>query len=707
MKIIRNQSMGKFSGWLALLACAALLAACGGGGGSPGVTANGTSTDSAGGTGTTTATASPKLALALIDGAGAAITTLSGGQSARARATVTTAAGVPVPNAIVSFNGSATGLIEFDPPSASALTDASGVAVVNIKPASFTSEGALAITANSVVATMTATDFKNMQVGAAPLTVGVLSFAPAPAGTLPAFSTVNLSVPVTSGGQPASAATGLTLNSLCSGDGKASLVLGTLSNGIQSVTYTNTGCVRGTDTITASIGSSTRQISLAVAAASIGTVKYIGQNISGTSIVLKGSGGQGRVESAQLTFQVVDQANTGIPGVNVSFQATTTTGGLTVSPANATTDANGNVTTTVTSGTIPTPVRVIAQATSGGQTISGLSDGLTVSTGLPIQKAMSMSVDKYNIEGLQYDGEVANITLRMADQYGNPVSDNTAINFVAEGGAVASSSVGGCVTLNGGCTVPLISQAFRPLNGRVTVLAYAQGVKNFVDTNGDGQYSCTNFTDASGNPTPTFRPLMDNCVSGGEPFTPQGDAFLDAGVLGPIALGGQTLDGVYNAANGDLPIPYNHPSYTTADSGAWGITYIRRSVEIVFSGSDATLIRQFCNATGCRDWNATTDGSVSVIQGVAGATCSNKLLNFRLIDVNNNPLPADTTVTAVDADKLVPGTLSPAIVASTNEIGGTFHSVNVKPSGLCEHGSFGIKIMTPNGKGSVYTFSSQ
>jgi hypothetical protein len=330
-----------------------------------------------------------------------------------------------------------------------------------------------------------------------------------------------------------------------------------------------------------------------------------------------------------------------------------------------------------------------------------------VSTGLPIQKNMSMGADHVNLEGLNYDNETSDVTVLLADQYGNPVSDNTAVNFVTEGGAVGSSSQGACTTSNGGCTVKLKSQAFRPLNGRVTVLAYVQGIEDFVDSNGDGQYSCTNFVDANGAVPPTYRPLVDTCVSGGEPFTDMGDPFLDTGRLGATSgiVPGNTLDGTYDVANGDLPFPYNHSSYSSAGNGKWGLNYIRRSLEMVFSGSDATLVRQFCSAGTCRDWTA-ADGPSNVIAGTAGAGCSTQPLTFRIFDVNNNPMPFGTTVTAIDTDKLAPLTFAPDKVGSTNAIGGTIHTVNIKPDATCATGVFAVKITTPKGTGTVYSFKS-
>lgn len=684
------------------------LAACGGGGGSPGTvgSAAGSSGSGSSSGGSTTATTGV-LTLTMVDGSGTAVTSLSGGQTGIIRATFKTASGAAIPNAVVKYTASDTSLVDFSPVSASALTDANGIAVMNVKPKDFTSAGALTITVSATTGTQSGNATTNIAVGAAPLTVGTLSFTPAPTGSLAAFNTTTLNIPVTSAGQPVDKVTGLTATSLCVGDGTASIVLGSLSNGIQSATYTNNGCLRGTDTITASIGSSSQTISLAVASANIGAIQFVSSNLTGTSIVLKGSGGLGRQEAAQLTFKVVDQNNNPLAGVDVNFRATTTTGGLSVQPAKGTTDASGLVKTTVSSGTIPTPVRVIAEATRNGITMSGLSDALTVTTGFPIQKNMSLSPDNYNFEGLQYDGEIAKITVSMADQYGNPVSDGTTVNFVTEGGAIGSSSQGACNTSNGACTVQLRSQNFRPTNGRVTVLAYAQGLEDFVDLNGDGQYTCTNYVDSTGAVPPTYRPLVDTCVSGGEPFTDLGDPFLDTGSHGAttgVSSAG-TLRGTYDATQGDLPIPYNHSSYSATGDGKWGLNYIRRSVEMIFSGSTATLIRQVCSSGSCRDWTS-ADGDSTVIQGVAGAGCTSQSLVFRLTDVNNNPLPVNTTVAGTDASKIAPGTFFPSTVPSTNAIGGTFHQVIVKPDTGCASGSFTVNVTTPKGMSTAFFFKS-
>lgn len=711
----------------ALAPLALALAACGGGGGDPGQVSG------TGGTGVTPtppvvtppvvppvvdpATLEPKVEVAVVDGGGSALRLLSGGQVGTVRVKVVDPTGRPAANAIVKFTGDDE-LITFTPASASALTDANGIATVTIKAASVTASGPVRIEASAVVAGKTTSSdeksYFNLAIGPAPLTLGPVSFSPAPVGKLPAFSSASLSIPITSGGQPSSIATGLTVTSLCAANGGATVTPGNISNGVVTAVYTNNGCLLGTDVVTVSLGGTIKTTEIGVDAANIGTIQFVSSDLSDSSIVLRGSGGLGRKESALLTYRVLDQNNRGLAGVEVSFRATTSTGGLMVQPDKGTTDANGQVTTTVSSGTIPTPVRVVAEASRNGRTISGLSDALVVSTGLPIQRSLSMSADSYNIEGWQKDGIVANLTIRMADQYGNPISDNTAVNFVTEGGAVGSSAQGACTTVDGGCSVKLRSQNFRPLNGRVSVLAYVQGVENFTDLNGDGQYSCTVFRDAAGNVPKLYRPLIDTCVSGGEPFDDQGDPFLDAGnlaVLSGVRIGG-TLDGIYHPTNRDLPFPYNSTTYNGTGNGKWGINYIHAQSEIVFSGSHANLVRQICEeGKGCRDWT-TADGDARKIVGLSmdpdrpGPRCEAKSLVFRIHDVNNNPMPSGSEVGTSDAEKVSAGTMYPKEVGSTNAIGGTFHQVTIKPDTSCTPGSFMVTVKTPGGTTTAFTFIS-
>jgi hypothetical protein len=201
-------------------------------------------------------------------------------------------------------------------------------------------------------------------------------------------------------------------------------------------------------------------------------------------------------------------------------------------------------------------------------------------------------------------------------------------------------------------------------------------------------YSCS-ATDPA-----TYRPLVDGCPGGGESFTDMGDPFLDA-----------NFDGAYQPLADDLPFPYGSSVYRATGNGQWGINYIRRSAEIIFSGSHATLIRQVCSAGACRDWLG-SDGDASVIAGVAGVGCSSQALTFRLTDVNDNPLPYASTVIGIDAVKITPQTFFPDSVLSTNAAGGTYHHVNIKSEDACAAGSFGIQVTTPKGIQSAFFFRS-
>lgn len=684
------------------LIAAAVLSACGGGGGDPGAVppkSGGTAdTGGTGNTGGTTATSETKVSVALVDSTGKAVSSLSGGQSALLKATVLNSAGAPAVDVIVTFTMSAQGVAYFsakkaapDPYTISATTGLDGIATVAVEPASFTVTDAISLNATATTTDgKTGTGSTNLTIGAAPLTVGALSFADAPSNPLPAFSTAVLHIPVTSGGQAADVSTGLVLTSDCVAAGSATLVPGPMSNGVQVATYTNNGCVLGTDRISASIGNSSQSITLAVGTANIGAIQFASGSLAGQSIVLKGSGGLGRSESAQVSFRVVDQQGSPLAGVDVAFGLTTAIGGLAVSPTRATTDASGNVSVTVSSGTIPTPVRVTATASRNGRTISGQSDTLLVSTGLPIQKSMSISAEYYNIEGGDINGTEVGITARMADQYGNKVSDGAAVTFVTEGGAIGTSAQGGCTTLEGQCSVKLVSQPYRPADGRVTVLALAQGVEDFNDLNGDGQYTCPGKPD-------TYRPLAEACDNPAQvefdiASQDMGDPFLDV-----------VRDGnPYNPTQGDKPFPFKGTTYRATGDGAWGANFLRSSIEIVFSGSYARMT-DVCNNSVC-DNAVYSPGATLSVAGAAGAGCAPRQMSVRLMDERNNPLPYDTAVSVVSANKLAVAAVSPATIPSTINPRGTVHLFTVTPDDACAPGDFTLQTKTPQGKITEFKF---
>ena len=185
------------------------------------------------------------------------------------------------------------------------------------------------------------------------------------------------------------------------------------------------------------------------------------------SIVLAGSGGNGRSESASLRFRVVDKNNSPVKGVAITFSIGSAPVALNI--PTSTSDNDGVVVTTISSGSIPTAVVVSATVDTRG--INSQSDQLLVTTGLATQAGFDISAGKYNLNG-SLTGDTTNITARLVDSFGNPVADGIPVVFTTNYGSVGSSSKGGCSTLNGTCSVDYKVQDPRPVDGQpVTVIA--------------------------------------------------------------------------------------------------------------------------------------------------------------------------------------------------------------------------------------------
>ena len=178
-------------------------------------------------------------------------------------------------------------------------------------------------------------------------------------------------------------------------------------------------------------------------------INFLDVNPADKSIVIQGSGGSGRSESATLRFRVVDKNNTPVKGVVVNFEANPNTD-VTLNIVSATTDAEGVAVTTVSSKTIATSL--VVKATVNGKTISSQSDQLLVTTGVGIQAGFEIGAEKYNLDG-GLSGDSTNVTARIVDINGNPVADGVPVVFTTSGGRIGTSAKGGCTTINGKCSV--------------------------------------------------------------------------------------------------------------------------------------------------------------------------------------------------------------------------------------------------------------
>lgn len=267
-------------------------------------------------------------------------------------------------------------------------------------------------------------------------------------------------------------------------NGKAKLDLGAIS-----ATGTGEITIQAVAQIGSSSATATRSIQIAAAApvpAGVSTtpssINFIGAVPKGTAIVIKGAGGNGRSESALLTFRVVNASNAAINGAIVDFKINENNGGAIITPSQfMTTNSDALVGVTVSSGTQPSSIVVVATARST-PSVSTPSDTVVVSNGIVVSGSFEIAADKYNLNGtLTSDSAV--ITAYIADKFGNPVADGLIVSFQTDFGAVTSSILGGCSTLNGTCAVTFRVQEPRGEDGIATVRTSVRvGAENTLST---------------------------------------------------------------------------------------------------------------------------------------------------------------------------------------------------------------------------------
>lgn len=703
------QGTEKMKALFAVMAIGLTLAGCSAGGSSGSTSGGGSGSDCT----TTNTCAASTLTLALSSN------NVSSAAPVTVTATLKNASGAAVVGTVVSFGvNSAVGKLG----SSAALTNASGVATTTLSPASAsTPPGADTLTATATVGTATLTQSAGYQVSTT--AAAITSFTSAVGtGTLDPYNQTTLSLAMS--GVSSSAPVTLSISSDCVAAGKATISPTQVTNTTGSVTFTyqdtgGCGAVRTTDNVVVTaVGGTAAPGTLQIALGAPAAASLTFNTASPTTIYLKGSG---LAESSTVTFKVVDVAGNPLPGQKVMLGLNTFTGGLQIDggavPVQKTSNSSGIVSVIVNSGTVPTPVRVRAVLGTDFNASGGtVSSGLVLATGLPTQANFSMSQTILNLEGADYDDVVDAFTILAADRSGNAVPDGTAITFWSEGGQVAPSA---STTTSGGiagATVNFVSQAFRPLDGHVTVLAYALGEESFIDQNGN------------------------NVWDAGEPFQDLGDIVKDVlfdGVYDSttdsyVSLQGTTHGGssacVDNSAAGAvLAVTPSIPSLAGTCDGTWSSkVYVRRASEVVFSTSaanpiwatstglsggatcpvitrqpsfDAAVTHNYYNVLGNTTWHG----------GAASGTIT------MLLNDNNakrlNPMPVGTTVTATSDDTTlitvgavsgqpVINTLTPTGISFSYQLVGGATSGNVTvnvttPGPLFRSGTRGAQTTTP------------
>ena len=548
--------------------CVLLAVAACGGGGSPTSPFGGDAGGGGGGGGGGTGTA--QTAVINVTVAPSTVTAASPGTVS---ATLTTTSGAPIPGQVVQFS-TASGLGKFS--SASALTNAAGVAVVTVTPVNANTAGADNVVATSTYNGVALTASKGFQLTATD--VSITNFV-AEVGNTPLAPYGQTTLTVTLSAGSAGNPTNVTVLSSCVTRNLATLTpaSATTSSGTATFTFRDAGCGADLrDTLQASVTgtTSTRSLILNLTPPTVASISFV--SASPDTIFLRGSG---FVENSTITFRVQDAAGNGVRGQVVSLEPTTLAGGLRVEdlglqsdfPIQRTTDSNGNVFVRVNSGTVPTPVRIRASMTVGGNLISTVSSTLAIAVGLPSQLNFSLSQGTRNIEGYNIDGTSNTYTIIASDRLGNPVPDGTAINFVTEGGQVQAirftQTAGGLSR----AVANFQTSSPRPVDGRVTILSYALGEESFIDANGD------------------------NVFTAGEQFQDLGDPYIDRYLNGFYASADNQFipqtppaTGACIAASSPLlALDATTPTRPVTCSQSWGRSYVRRSIETIFSTSGA------------------------------------------------------------------------------------------------------------------------
>lgn len=480
-----------------------LVAACGGGGGSsssPAYNVSGNAAfgnGSSGSGGSTSATdvssnVSGTVLLALSSN------TISASQPATVTAVVKDAAGIPVAGALVQFalsGTSSSGVATLSP--ASAITDGNGQAVTTLTPAVGATNGAAYVNATADTPAGSLTAKKAFSISATNVTLSAVALSPP---SINGYNTALVNITVAG----ASSTTPVTVNvsSTCASGGKASISPSslTMTGTSGSVTYQDKGCGSSgsggsaTDRINVQIVGTTEQRSadLVVAAPSTQGIQFV--SVDNATICQKGTGCP---SVANVVFKTVDQTGAAQQGVPVDFTLDNTA--ATLGSTFGVTGADGTVSVAVAAKNTPSPVRVIAKVQ--GTALQTVSNQLTVSGGLPVagigdsHTGISFAADRYSLD-YNLDGDAAQLSLRLTDRYGAPAVDGTVVNLVSDGGTVVPAY---CVTKDGegACKVKLVVSNPRPVNGRVHVVAYANGQEYFVDTNGDGVHGATETFDDS------------------------------------------------------------------------------------------------------------------------------------------------------------------------------------------------------------------
>lgn len=445
----------------------------------------------------------------------------------------------------------------------------------------------------------------------------------------------------------------VTFTSNCVQNNNATIDESVLSiNGTATSTFEDIDCagITGTDdVITAKVTlnniSNTASETITISGEQLGSIEFI--SAEPTSIVLKGTGGQNKQEASTLTFKVKSTLGNVLPQQEVSFVLNTSSGDISLSRASGLTNSQGLITTQVSAGTVPTAVRVTASANmdfnGNAITVQSQSDLLSINTGLPDQRSMSIAASVLNPEAHNRFDATSNITVSLSDSFHNPVADGTTVNFTTEGGTIQPS----CVTTNGNCSVTWTSSEPRVADHRITILATALGHETFFDTNGNNVFDTTDgapILDTGTSIDPNIDSGLDNYPAQSSGFIDMSEAWRDDNENSVYDSGETFLDfnndELFSTADGK----FNGPQClgTSCADDSMRSVHVRKALRLVVASSAAES--RLTNSDGSVVYQDSLTGSSTPLADVANGGNQEFIFHFADTGTPNQTMPFGTTV---------------------------------------------------------------
>lgn len=431
---------------------------------------------------------------------------------------------------------------------------------------------------------------------------------------------------------------------------------------------------------------STASATLHISGEDLGSIEFI--SAQPATVVLQGSGGQ---ETSTLSFMVKSALGNPLAQQEVTFSLNTNVGGINLSKTSGLTNSQGLITTQVNAGTVPTAVRVTASATmSTDSTVQTQSDLLSVSTGLPEQRSMTIAASPLNPEA-DNNGEESTISVWLADNFNNPSPDGTTVNFTTEGGVIVPS----CTTVKGHCSVTWTSSEPRVVDHKVTILATAVGHETFFDTNGNNTF------DAEDGNAITGIDIKDRIDSGFNRYYAESNGFIDMSE----AWRDDNNDNEYN--DGEVYLDFNNDNEFSPEdtkfngpicegshcpTAGQNSLHIRKALTLIMSSSAATYT--LIDADSGTIYADNANNQSSPIANIIDTSAVNFILNYG--DTAQQALPMGTQVTVTSSVGKLLGDTTTSIL-NTNQSGSLEFSIINDDSVTADTGQLKVTISTPKG----------